>query len=294
MPDDVDYSMVKLEQIIIVGQHSGITGTLPSSWGKLGEVRVINLGYTGIVGTLPAAWSSMSSLKSLLLGFTRVSGTLPAEWSAMRAVEEIVLSTTEITGTLPEAWSVMPSLRRLHLQRCNLNGSFPESWARMPSLERVSLHKNNFCGCVPERWVRSATLLVSVDAKHWAANCATADACVETRAPDPVVRSSSTNTMDEGTAQSTLSRRGERTAVRSNSRRGAWRRTKLPPKCDVDNCMWCSRRNSMQCLFCSFGYSISPMGCVPHSVEDAAVIPVGTSAAAAVCVIVMVVSALLA
>ncbi|GET93990.1 hypothetical protein, unknown function [Leishmania tarentolae] len=161
MPDDVDYSMVRLDEIHVFGEYSGITGTLPKSWGKLQRVRAINLGYTSISGTLPAAWSSMA------------------------AIEQIILSTTQISGTLPEAWSSMRNLRRIYLDECNLHGSLPESWADLPSLEHLSLYNNNFCGCVPEAWLTSTTLLMAVDARHRMGDCARAEACVETTTTTP-------------------------------------------------------------------------------------------------------------
>ncbi|GET93944.1 hypothetical protein, unknown function [Leishmania tarentolae] len=170
MPDDVDYSTVRLNEISIFGQRGGITGTLPSSWGKLRKVRTINLAYTGITGTLSASWS------------------------VMEALEEITLLNTRITGTLPEAWSDMRNVRRINLQRCNLYGSLPESWARMPSLQRVDLHENHFCGCVPETWITSPRLLVGVDSRHHIANCSTAQACAQPARRVPVVSTLGTTT----------------------------------------------------------------------------------------------------
>ncbi|CAC9519211.1 hypothetical_protein_-_conserved [Leishmania infantum] len=217
MPDDVDYSLVKLDQINLFDQNTGITGTLPSSWSKLHKVRTVNLGYTSISSTLPASWSSMSSLRFLTLSSTDVFGTLPAAWSSMSAIEQIVISRTQITGTLPEEWSTMPNVRRIHFQQCNLYGSFPASWARMPSLERLGLQNNNFCGCVPDSWLTSPTLWVGVDAKHRMADCATAHACAETTTPEPVPSSSGSAGEVSGSSSSSTATTAEPTPSSSGS-----------------------------------------------------------------------------
>ncbi|TPP42618.1 hypothetical protein CGC21_11515 [Leishmania donovani] len=272
MPDDVDYSLVKLDQINLFDQNTGITGTLPSSWSKLHKVRTVNLGYTSISSTLPASWSSMSSLRFLTLSSTDVFGTLPAAWSSMSAIEQIVISRTQITGTLPEEWSTMPNVRRIHFQQCNLYGSFPASWARMPSLERLGLQNNNFCGCVPDSWLTSPTLWVGVDAKHRMADCATAHACAETTTPEPVPSSSgsagevsgSSSSSTATTAEPTPSSSGSAgevsgsssssTATTAEPTTSTTSPTPCPTPCRVPNCMSCAPGNSMRCSVCFPGY----------------------------------------
>ncbi|CAJ1032873.1 hypothetical protein, conserved, partial [Leishmania shawi] len=204
MPDDVDYSKVKIDQIDIFNKKTYITGTLPSSWGKLSKVRLINLAYTSISGTLPASWASMSSLKSLALSSTGISGTLPAAWGSMPALEVLTLSTTQITGTLPEEWSTMPSVQRIHIQRGKLYGPFPASWAQMPSLERLALQTNDFCGCLPASWLSTTTLLVGVDSRHRKADCATASPCPETTTTmEPAPSTTTTTTMEPAPSTTT-------------------------------------------------------------------------------------------
>ncbi|XP_010701528.1 hypothetical protein LPMP_311370, partial [Leishmania panamensis] len=206
MPDDVDYSKVKIDQIDIFNKKTYITGTLPSSWGKLSKVRLINLAYTSISGTLPASWASMSSLKSLALSSTGISGTLPAAWGSMPALEVLTLSTTQITGTLPEEWSTMPSVQRIHIQRGKLYGPFPASWAQMPSLERLALQTNDFCGCLPASWLSTTTLLVGVDSRHRKADCATASPCPETTTTttmEPAPSTTTTTTMEPAPSSTT-------------------------------------------------------------------------------------------
>ncbi|GET93996.1 hypothetical protein, unknown function [Leishmania tarentolae] len=237
MPDDVDYSMVKLDQITIFTQDSGITGTLPSSWGKLRKVRTINLAYTGM------------------------SGALPASWSSMEAIEQIIISSSQITGTLPESWSTMPKLRRIYLQGCNLHGSLPESWARMPSLERLSLQNNNFCGCVPDSWVTSPTLLMGVDARHRMGNCSTAQPCGETSEPDPVISSSSTSTTAERDRHSTTTS----TTMPTTSTRTTEPSPRPESQCNVPNCTLCASDESVRCSACADGYVLTDEGqCMQH------------------------------
>ncbi|TPP41473.1 ABC transporter family protein [Leishmania donovani] len=245
MPDDVDYSLVKLDQVDL-SQSTGITGTLPSSWSKLHKVRTVNLGYTSISSTLPASWSSMSSLRFLTLSSTDVFGTLPAAWSSMSAIEQIVISSTQITGTLPEEWSTMPNVRRIHFQQCNLYGSFPASWARMPSLERLGLQNNNFCGCVPDSWLTpqrpspspaaparpGGVRLVELEHRH-------------DRGPTP----SSSGSAGEVSGSSSSS-----TATTAEPTTSTTSPTPCPTPCRVPNCMSCAPGNSMRCSVCFPGY----------------------------------------
>ena len=56
-------------------------GTLPSEWGSLTSLLLLDLTYAGhITGSLPPPWGQLQLLQGLLLGYLDLTGTIPSQW----------------------------------------------------------------------------------------------------------------------------------------------------------------------------------------------------------------------
>jgi hypothetical protein len=51
-----------------------VQGTLPASWGALGNLTWLHLSNSGFTGTLPSAWSGLTKLGWLQLHLNQLSG----------------------------------------------------------------------------------------------------------------------------------------------------------------------------------------------------------------------------
>ncbi|CBZ29202.1 hypothetical protein, unknown function [Leishmania mexicana MHOM/GT/2001/U1103] len=270
-PDDVDYSNVMITAIYLFDQKSSISGTLPSSWGKLQYLVTLNVGSTSVSGTLPASWGSLQAVTFISLQSTSISGSLPALWSSMSSLATLILYDTQLSGTLPPEWSSMASMNILQLHQNQFTGSFPESWAQMPALRRLSAIANNFCGCVPDSWKR-ASFRVTVDPKNSAADCATANPCVPTTtttaaptttttaAPTTTTTAAPTTTTTAApTTTTTAAPTTTTTAAPTTTTTAAptTTTTEAPSECEVPHCITCVRGNPTRCDVCSSGYMVT-------------------------------------
>lgn len=194
----IDGTQVRVGSIKLNG-CTGITGTLPDSWGSLPQLTTIVFLGTKFEGTLPASWSRMTGLSYVSILCYTVTGTLPPSWGKLGNLEVLDLSGNEIYGTLPVEWNTMNSLQSLSILDNRLTGSLPSwtmtsikeiqlsgngmrgtlanSWSQMTALQSVKLD-NKFSGCVPASWSIHSVLSTALPAGSpaAAANCATANA----------------------------------------------------------------------------------------------------------------------
>ena len=68
------------------------------------------LDWLPLTGTLPSEWARLTNLRTLSLWGTKFTGPLPSEWSKLRRLEVLVLAQTPIERRLPPEWSVMRNL----------------------------------------------------------------------------------------------------------------------------------------------------------------------------------------
>ncbi|CAG9579315.1 hypothetical_protein_-_conserved [Leishmania major strain Friedlin] len=295
LPDAVDYSHVMITAINLFDQKSSISGTLPSSWGKLQHLVTLNMGSTSVSGTLPASWGSLRAVTFISLPKTSISGSLPASWRSMSSLATLILYDTQLSGALPPAWSSMASMGILQLHQNRFTGSLPASWAQMPELRRLSLIANNFCGCVPDSW-RRASFRVTVDPQNYAANCATANSCdpttttteapttttteapttttteapttttteapttTTTEAPTTTTTEAPTTTTTEAPTTTTTEAPTTTTTeapTTTTTEAPTTTTTEAPSECEVPHCITCVRGNPTRCDVCASGYMVT-------------------------------------
>ncbi|KPA77390.1 putative GP46-like surface antigen [Leptomonas pyrrhocoris] len=196
---DVNGSAVIFTEISASWFGQQVTGTLPTSWGRLRKLRTLRLNYNSLNGPLPADWSGMSALQSLYLNSNRLEGSLPGQWRLLSELKDLRLDNNSLSGALPAAWIRMSSLKDLYLNSNALSGTLPAAWVALTALWSLDLSNNQLTGSIPERWgeLRVYTLELSsnrlcgcvptklkngsypptVDPAVSAANCTTANVC---------------------------------------------------------------------------------------------------------------------
>ncbi|KAK7198864.1 Leucine rich repeat protein [Novymonas esmeraldas] len=149
--DDLNSSLLRVTQIRVVNKSAMVTGTLPSSWGKLLQLRQVQVQGNALSGTLPKSWGALEDMTAMNISRNDLSGTLPAEWAALSNLDSLAMSNNRLSGSIASAFS---NMRPSH----------------------VDVSRNFFCGCVPSRWTGYSTTLIA-DIALRAANCTTANAC---------------------------------------------------------------------------------------------------------------------
>ncbi|KAL7700847.1 Leucine Rich Repeat/Leucine rich repeat [Lotmaria passim] len=144
-------SWARLSNIKVIGLFgNSLTGTLPWQWAQLPSLVTLTLGYNKLSGTLPSMWSEMTSLTGLYLHFNAFSGRLPYSWADMPTIQYVALQSNQLSGTLPTRWSATRKLEVLYLNLNRLTGSIPETWANITTLNALNLKVNSLCGCKPD------------------------------------------------------------------------------------------------------------------------------------------------
>lgn len=99
-------SAVSLQHVNLSGNPQ-LSGTLPELWGRLINLRVVDISGCGLSGVLPESWGTMQQLRQLMLGHNRpgVSGKLPESWGFMGNLELLDITGAQLTGPLPAVWA---------------------------------------------------------------------------------------------------------------------------------------------------------------------------------------------
>ncbi|KPA74499.1 proteophosphoglycan ppg4 [Leptomonas pyrrhocoris] len=141
----------RIKKITLDG-NSGISGSLPASWGVISSLQSFSAAATSISGTLPDEWSNLTALETLLLNHTKIDGAIPESWSALRSLKTVSLSNSGISGRLPVGWGVISSLRSFSAAATSISGTLPDEWSKITALETLLLDHTGIKGTIPESW----------------------------------------------------------------------------------------------------------------------------------------------
>ena len=130
--------------------NRGLTGTLPTTIGRL-----ISMTYWGLVGcnlhgSIPTSIGQMSSLDTLFLDSNKLSGTIPTSIAGLTSMKNLGLGYNKLTGTLPTNIGEMSALSRLGLSNNLFVGFVPPSFCTL-HLQSLNIgHSGNPCysGCL--------------------------------------------------------------------------------------------------------------------------------------------------
>lgn len=172
LPEEMKF-MDRLE-ILNLQFNKDLGGTLPSTLGKMAQLRHIGFQWCNFGGTIPSWIGELAGLKYLGLGNNQFTGEVPKEiasltdlellglddndlsanielFSGLKAIKSLYLEDNQITGTLSDALFVeWPKLQELDLSNNQLTGPLPDNFFNHANdLRVVDLSKNAFSGMLP-------------------------------------------------------------------------------------------------------------------------------------------------
>lgn len=127
----------------------GLTGSIPSTIGKLTSLAFIDLSQNSLHGTIPESIGDLSNLKRLYLDDNNLEGPIPESIGKLNKLSILYLNHNRLSGLIPSTMSSATSLKELHLNINSLSGRIPASIGQMKDLEILNLQSNDLSGPVP-------------------------------------------------------------------------------------------------------------------------------------------------
>jgi len=129
IPDDIG-ALSHLETLELF-ENPDLTGTLPTTIGKLSNLRMLNLNTCNLLGPLPSEIGNLGNLETLHLFFNEnLSGSIPPEIGQLANIKSIRLEHCNLSGNLPEG---LVNLQNLEWFACGFNpllsGTVPGAFA---------------------------------------------------------------------------------------------------------------------------------------------------------------------
>ena len=157
---------------------NNLTGTLPSEFGSLIDIKTIGLEHhKGLYGTLPSTIGNLINLESFSILFSgpNFRGMIPKSlfsipalkyislfhnegvWSFPPTIDSngsskllgVYMANTSLSSTLPPYILSFKELKELNLASNSLEGSIPDFIGKLSSLQYFSVYDNNLSGTLP-------------------------------------------------------------------------------------------------------------------------------------------------
>ncbi|KAL0347499.1 UNVERIFIED_CONTAM: hypothetical protein Scaly_1765900 [Sesamum calycinum] len=148
------FSLVFLENLSLA-QNSFSSIDLPFGFGKLTELRYLNLSNSGFSGQIPLDFSNLTRLRELYLDGVNISAK-GSEWchaisSSLPNLRVLSLSNAYLTGPIDSSLVKLRSLSVIRLDGNTFSSPFPEFFADFPSLRVLTISSCNLSGVVPAK-----------------------------------------------------------------------------------------------------------------------------------------------
>lgn len=145
---DEDQCITKIEV-----DENNVGGNLIDEIDWLPMVEVFTMdGYANhIVSTIPTQFGNLTHLKILDLDRNSLTGTIPEELYAAKGLIEFDLNENKLTGTISTLIGTLTDLEFLQLFGNRLSGTIPEVIGNLSSLYDLSLHFNSLEGYIGKK-----------------------------------------------------------------------------------------------------------------------------------------------
>lgn len=127
----------------------GLSGSIPRELGRLGSLRVLDLGYNDLSGSIPTELGNLGKLTELHLQRNRLYGSIPIELGNLEGLTDLQLSFNDLSGQIPPQLGSLGELENLFLTSNTLSGSIPPELGEVTSLEILDLAHNHLSGPIP-------------------------------------------------------------------------------------------------------------------------------------------------
>ena len=135
-----------------------LTGTVPSSLGKLSQLTRLYLQDNKLTGSIPQELGGLSNLTRLNLYHNSLSGSIPPELGDLSELRLFYLNNNKLTGSIPTELGDLSKVWHFNLNNNSLSGSIPSSLGRLSRATNIQLAGNGLTGGVPS-WLGNLTRL---------------------------------------------------------------------------------------------------------------------------------------
>ncbi|KAF2317548.1 hypothetical protein GH714_024353 [Hevea brasiliensis] len=161
IPTEIGVCFPSLNSLNLYG--NGLTGGIPSSFGKMSLLKELNLSRNGLTGGIPSSFGKMSQLMQLDLSNNHLSGIIPQELIVgCSSLYELILSNNSLHGQIFPKQANCKELIRLSFDGNQFTGSIPYSISNCTMLEMLDVSYNRLFGSIPG-WIGNITSLKVLD-----------------------------------------------------------------------------------------------------------------------------------
>ncbi|GKV49577.1 hypothetical protein SLEP1_g56317 [Rubroshorea leprosula] len=129
--------------------NNSLYGTIPSSIGRLSQLRVLYLDFNDFLGNIPSEIGLLRSLSLLSLYGNQLNGSIPKEIGILGSLKEVDLSNNNLSGQIPSSIGNLKNLSIFDLSINKFFGLIPQEVGMLRSLSELDLSSNNLSGPIP-------------------------------------------------------------------------------------------------------------------------------------------------
>ncbi|KAK6931445.1 Leucine-rich repeat [Dillenia turbinata] len=126
--------------------NPGLSGQIPTTFGKLRNLQSLVLLENGLTGELPTSIGNLVKLKRLVLASNSFRGRIPDNFGDLTELLIFDLSQNSLSGSLPVSLGGLASLLKLDLSNNGFEGEFPKEFGNMKNLTLLDLRNNGLSG----------------------------------------------------------------------------------------------------------------------------------------------------
>ncbi|KAF7822874.1 receptor-like protein EIX2 [Senna tora] len=130
-----------------ISDHYGLSGGLSDCWMNWKSLVVVKLGNNNLTGTIPTSFGFLSNLKSLHLNDNNLFGEIPQSLQNCHNLKFLHLGQNQLSGKIPN-W-IGPNLNILNLRSNHFSGNIPLQICHSSSLTILDLAYNRISGSIP-------------------------------------------------------------------------------------------------------------------------------------------------
>ncbi|KAL3848763.1 hypothetical protein ACJIZ3_010645 [Penstemon smallii] len=146
--------------------YNPITGSLPKSLGSSNisaSLETFEAEKCNISGTIPSEFGNLSSLFLLNLGNNNLTGMIPETLGHLRDVQHLSIHGNKLHGPIPNSFCDLKNLFYISLKENRLSGQLPSCLGNLPSLSEIYLYDNFFNSSIPSTlWSSNRLQIVSI------------------------------------------------------------------------------------------------------------------------------------
>ena len=138
---------MSLERLFL--QANNFLGSIPSFFGNLSLLEIIDLSNNQLSSTIPASLLHLDKLIKIDLSHNLFVGALRVDFSSLRQSNYMDISSNFLIGSIPDSFGQNNMLMNLNLSHNCFNGSIPGTLEKLKSLASLDLSFNKLSGTIP-------------------------------------------------------------------------------------------------------------------------------------------------